>query len=122
MAASASAVSAAPAEVRLGQLNLDQLSQERDGDQVVPAVLVQAAMQPGCGQGGLPASEVQADHRLDGLGEILVAAEKFLGLLQPALRDPERGQPSGRVDASGFLPALLSWLRVRVSQSSPSSQ
>jgi hypothetical protein len=94
-------------EVRLGQLNLEQLSEERDGNQVVPAILVQTAMQPGCGQGGLPASEVQANHRLDGLREILVATEKFLGLLQPALRDAKRGQPSGRVDASGFLPALL---------------
>jgi hypothetical protein len=96
-----------PSEVRLGELNLEQLSQERDGNQVVPAILVQTAMQPGCGQGGLPASEVQANHRLDGLREILVATEKLLGLLQPALRDAKRGQPSGRVDASGFLPALL---------------
>jgi hypothetical protein len=54
--------------VRLGQLHLDQLRQERDGDEVVPAGLVQAAMQTGGREGGLASCQVQGDHGLDGLG------------------------------------------------------
>jgi hypothetical protein len=68
-------------QIRLGQLHLDQLRQERDGDQVVPADLVQAAMQTSRSEGGLATSQVQGDHGLDGLGEVLVAAKQLVGLL-----------------------------------------
>ncbi len=80
-------------DVGLRQLYLDQLREERDGDQVVPAHLVEAAMQAGRSEGGLTARQVQADYRRDGLREILIPAEQLLGLLEPALGDAKRRQP-----------------------------
>jgi hypothetical protein len=62
-------------EIRLGQLHLDELREKWYGDQAVPTNLVQAAVQTGRREGGLAASQVQVDHRLDGLGEVLVAAK-----------------------------------------------
>ncbi len=47
-------------------------------------------MQAGRGEGVLAASQVQPDHRLDRLGEVIVAAKQVLGLIQFALGDPER--------------------------------
>ena len=91
MASIASAVIGRAGRVGLGELNLDQLRQERQCHQVVPAELVQAAMQPGRGEGGLSASHVQGDHGLDGPREIFIAAKKFVGLFQPSLGYPELG-------------------------------
>ena len=89
------------------ELHLDQLREQRDGDQVVPADLVQPAVQASGGERGLAAGHVQGDHGLDSLGKILAPTEQLLGLLQPPLGHAEGREARGRMHAPGPLPAPL---------------
>ena len=69
----------------------------------VPPDLVQAAVQADRREGGLAAGQVQGDHGLDGLGEVLVAAQQVpqeaeqVGLAGPLRLDQGHPPPFDRV-------------------------
>ena len=78
------------------ELNLDERRQQRNGHHGV-AHVVQAAEQQGCRQRVLALQSMDRDVRAEGLGEILVADQQALRLIEDAGHTPETVLPAGEV-------------------------